>query len=917
MDDRLASIPFARTEFLTRFSSRHRAQIAFLKERLQGAASYDRIAGYFRSSIFELIHEEVSAIGKVRIICNSDLDPRDVAVGRAAEDVVQRSLLEKWNSEDDPVASFRDRSRYARLYELLKAGNVEIKVVSRDDAPFLHGKAGVVRYPDGTSTSFMGSINETAQGWVHSYELVWEDKSPDGTMWVQAEFDELWKIGRRLPDAVVEEIGRTARKVQVNLGSVSQDKVGQSALVESPLYRRGEELMPWQRAFVTLFNDHRARYGKTRLLLADEVGVGKTLSMATAALVSALLGDGPVLILCPATLGIQWQTELLDKLNVPTGLWLSSKKMWRDPHGHLIRTRGAEDITRCPYRIGIVSTGLIVQDTKEVEFLLRKQYGMVILDEAHKARKQRSFGKDPAAGNLLKFMMAIAERARHVILGTATPIQTEVDELWDLLEVLNRSATHVLGRELSTWRRPDQVRDILTGNIAVEEESEAWNLLRNPLPPRSDAPLFDSIYQDLGYDEPVRDFTDQSHTDLDQFTRDDLLDSLRGTIRGLKFFQYHNPISRHVVLRRRKALEDAGLMKRIGVEMWPNSRDPNLQFFEGQAVKTSGDFDLAYEAVEKFTSALGQRVKSAGFMKNLLRQRICSSVASGLSTCRKLIASRQLDDDEIIEDELDELLAEYPEMAGVFSQEVRYLEEVIFHLEKNPSDPKLDTCIYFLAEKGWLEDGCIIFSQYYDTAHWVAENLSHRFPDETVAVYGGAGRSGVFLNGQWRSVDREDIKKAVRDYAVRLVVATDAAAEGLNLQTLASLINIDLPWNPSRLEQRIGRIKRYGQKRDTVNMANLVYQNTVDEKVYGKLSERMRNRYDLLGSLPDVIEDEWIDDIEALEEGLKDFTNRKKITADVFELRYGNFLQDDGSSWQLCEQVLDKDEAMKVLSSGW
>lgn len=916
MDEMQSIIPFARTDFITRFSSRHRTQVAFLKDRLQGAASYDRIAGYFRSSIFELIHEEVSAIGKVRIICNSDLDPRDIAVGKAAEDVVQRTMLEKWNSEDDPVASLRNRSRFARLYELLKAGNVEIKVVSRDDAPFLHGKAGVVRYPDGTSTSFMGSINETAQGWMHSYELVWEDRSPDGTNWVQAEFDELWKIGRRLPEAVVEEIGRTARKVQVRLEAVPADKIGQSALVESPLYRRGEELMPWQRAFVTLFQDHRALYGKARLLLADEVGVGKTLSMATAALVSALQGDGPVLILCPATLGIQWQTELLDKLNVPTALWLSSKKMWRDPQGHLIRTRGAEDITSCPYRIGIVSTGLIVQDTKEVEHLLRKSYGMVILDEAHKARKQRALGKDPVAGNLLKFMMAVADRARHIILGTATPIQTEVDELWDLLEVLNRSATHVLGREMSTWRKPDQVRDILTGNIAIEDEAEAWNLLRNPLPPRADAPLFDNIYQDLGFDGAVKDFTDRSYTDLDQFTRDDLLDNLRGTIKELKFFQYHNPLSRHVVLRRRKTLEDAGLMKRIGVDMWPNPQDPNVRLFEGQAVKTSGDFDLAYEAVEKFTSALGQRVKGAGFMKNLLRQRICSSVASGLSTCRKLIEKRQLDDD-IVEDEMDELLAEDPDLASVFADEVKYLQEVIFHLERNPSDPKLDTCIYFLAEKGWLEDGCIIFSQYYDTAHWVAEKLSLHFPDETVAVYGGAGRSGVFLNGQWRSIDREDIKKAVREYSIRLVIATDAAAEGLNLQTLASLINIDLPWNPSRLEQRIGRIKRYGQKRDTVNMANLVYQNTVDEKVYSKLSSRMQDRYDLLGSLPDVINDDWIDEIEAMEEGLKNFTRKKKSTADVFELRYGNFLQDDGSSWQMCEQVLDKDEAMKVLSSGW
>jgi hypothetical protein len=249
--------------------------------------------------------------------------------------------------------------------------------------------------------------------------------------------------------------------------------------------------------------------------------------------------------------------------------------------------------------------------------------------------------------------------------------------------------------------------------------------------------------------------------------------------------------------------------------------------------------------------------------------------------------------------------------------QVKYLNEVIFHLEKNDGDPKLDTCIYFLEEKGWLEDGCIIFSQYYDTAHWVAEKLSHHFPGETVAVYGGAGRSGIFLDGEWRTAKRENIKDAVREYKIRLVVATDAAAEGLNLQTLTSLINVDLPWNPSRLEQRIGRIKRYGQKRDRVNMANLVYQNTVDEKVYDKLSSRMKDRYDLLGSLPDVIDDEWIDNVEAFEEGLREFTRKKKNTADVFELRYGNFLQDDGSSWQLCEKVLDRDETEKILSTGW
>lgn len=67
--------------------------------------------------------------------------------------------------------------------------------------------------------------------------------------------------------------------------------------------------------------------------MADEVGVGKTLSMATSALVSALLDDGPVLILAPSTLTIQWQIEMMDKLGVPAAVWSSQKKVWLGVEG--------------------------------------------------------------------------------------------------------------------------------------------------------------------------------------------------------------------------------------------------------------------------------------------------------------------------------------------------------------------------------------------------------------------------------------------------------------------------------------------------------------------------------------------------------------------------------------------------------
>src|SRR5579864_5393698 len=158
--------------------------------------------------------------------------------------------------------------------------------------------------------------------------------------------------------------------------------------------------------------------------------------------------------------------------------------------------------------------------------------------------------------------------------------------------------------------------------------------------------------------------------------------------------------------------------------------------------------------------------------------------------------------------------------------------------------------------KTWLEHGCIVFSQYYDTVRWIASELAGVLPDESIAVYSGASKSGMFRGDSFASVERESIKKAVKNRNIRLVIATDAACEGLNLQTLGTLINVDLPWNPSRLEQRLGRIKRFGQARKTVDMLNLVYHDTQDEKVYRVLSRRMKDRYDIFGGLPDTIEDD-------------------------------------------------------------
>src|SRR6266566_7068401 len=124
---------------IRRFSSRRqRLDHAFLSDRLKGATSYKRIAGYFRSSIFELVGEEIAAIPNVQIVCNSELDAADIAISKH---VRETALKERWNEAPSEVDALLHRDRYRRLHVLLTSGRVEIRVVPKDRV-FIRGKAG-------------------------------------------------------------------------------------------------------------------------------------------------------------------------------------------------------------------------------------------------------------------------------------------------------------------------------------------------------------------------------------------------------------------------------------------------------------------------------------------------------------------------------------------------------------------------------------------------------------------------------------------------------------------------------------------------------------------------------------------------------------------------------------------------------
>lgn len=719
-------------------------------------------------------------------------------------------------------------------------------------------------------------------------------------------------------------MGRLAKRREVEIVSFRDDPaaIAPAAIAETPIYRDGESLQPWQRAFVSEFMRHRDVYGRARILLADEVGVGKTLSLAASAMISVLLGDGPVLILVPSTLLEQWQIELLDRLAMPVARWHSTRKCWIDPAGRMIKSGGAPDVARCPYAIGLVSTGLIVQGVDrhgepkpgtEAEHLLRRRYGMVVLDEAHKARGTEAVGSDERTpNNLLKFATRIAGQTKHVLLSTATPIQTSENDLWDLMQVLNVDVGFVLGNAFSEWQRIDRVLPLLKGEKRVEDLREGWQLLTNPLPPTGQDDLLADIRGTLELSD--RDWaTNKLPVDTGNHVVTVKAEmELTSVKEGLGYFQRDNPLLRHVVLRKRRDLERLGLIPALPVDIHPSADNAGpAHLFDGLSLYTSAAFATAYEAVNAFTKAYAKRDKPAGFMKTLLLQRLCSSQAAAMATARALMGEEELDDET--QEELEGAAFD------ARADERRHLRTIIDALSGG-SDPKLRAVEYFLDEhrtssRSWRELGCIVFSQYYETASWMAASLSRNRPQQVVALYAGTGKSRLLVGGTATTVERSQIKRLVAEREISLVVATDAACEGLNLQTLGTLVNIDLPWNPARLEQRIGRIKRFGQSRARVDMANLTYAGTIDETVYRVLSERLRKSNDILGTLPETIDADWIEDIENLEERLRAYsTPRKRF--DPFEARYADKLLDD-DDWSTASEVLARVDVEALLSAAW
>ncbi len=197
--------------------------------------------------------------------------------------------------------------------------------------------------------------------------------------------------------------------------------------------------------------------------------------------------------------------------------------------------------------------------------------------------------------------------------------------------------------------------------------------------------------------------------------------------------------------------------------------------------------------------------------------------------------------------------------AGELSRQALVLEEdsairgLLKEIAKLGADSKaraLEKLLLQAREAGY--ESAIVFTQYQDTLDYLKDYLAERF-EVPVGCFSGLGGQRRDHSGSWVSCSKEQIKRSFREGAIGILVCTDAAGEGLNLQTCGALINYDLPWNPMKVEQRIGRIDRIGQTHGTVRIVNLGYTNTVETDVYFALRERIGMFTGVVGKLQPIL----------------------------------------------------------------
>ncbi len=619
-------------------------------------------------------------------------------------------------------------------------------------------------------------------------------------------------------------------------------------------------------------------------LFCDEVGLGKTIEAGLA--LRQLVISGRVrraLLLVPKGLLRQWQEELHEKTALDVPRFTAGKLL--DVFDREVAEVGASGNPWNSTPLLLASSQLAKRRDRRAQLLAADPWDLLLVDEAHHARRRGSrrgtdgrFSGRP--NRLLELLRALADRARCLYLLTATPMQVHPVEVWDLLKLLGLGGLwgsredRFLGF-FEQLRKPFAGRDwdFLLAMLAdyLEQGGELDPGFKDAAVRRLGSERWQSI------DALIKN-PEGAAGDLDHDTRA-VLDGLLRRHTPLRGFSWRATRDQLRAYRRQGLLE-AGVPDREPRNVWITLKDDERRL---------------YERIERYLSELYQRYEACrhglGFVMTVYRRRLTSSfyavrrslerrrefLGGGATAGEDLFAEQQAPELETPELEAPEQQTpelETPELeardsaaagaalSGLYrSHEAACLDEFLRDLDTLGSDSKLEQLLSDLDEIFSERDTVLVFTQYTDTMDYLRDELRRRYAGHASAGHASAGRVACYSGrggerwhgSAWASCGKESLKEAFRRRQVSILLCTEAACEGLNLQTCGVLINYDMPWNPMRVEQRIGRIDRIGQVFPEVWVRNYFYRDTVEATIYQRLGDRIRWFEEVVGTLEPIL----------------------------------------------------------------
>jgi superfamily II DNA or RNA helicase len=885
----------------------------FYLPALESAVHYDRSTGYFSASALALAARGIEGLirnsGRMRLIVGCTLNPPEIQAierGEKLRDAVERHLATVPLSPPDQKSS----DALELLAWMTAAGILEIKVAVPCDEKrrpmsadgIFHEKAGIVDDKAGNRLAFNGSINETEAGWRRNWESFnvftsW-GAEPARVEMEEANFGRIWAnqakrvITLDVPNAIKDDLLRflptddrparlreldtpekptrssepAAATAKSSVPSVDIRRLVWGFIRYAPALLNGGErvgeataaVVPWPhqvRAFQRLYDQERPK-----LLIADEVGLGKTVEAGLLLRQSWLSGRAKrILVLAPKAVLRQWQIELREKFNLNWPIYDGQRLVWYSSpakRGHDVRPVDRQSWHKEP--VVIASSHLMRRRNRSPELLEQAEpWDLIILDEAHHARRRAAGSATEGGPNaLLQLMHGLRRRTEGMVLLTATPMQVHPTEVWDLLNLLGLPPE---------WTAPAFLRFF----DAIEHPS--------PSPDTLDwlSEMFRAVerrYGQVSIDEAIRlgagsrlkarkilgALRDQASIPRRQ------LETPERRL-AIKIMRTHTPIARLVSRHTRELLRRYFKAGKLSTPI--ADRRVEDRFIDMSSMERA-----LYAAVEDYIATTynqaSEKERSAvGFVMTIYRRRLASSFrALGKTLEAHLAAVTQGErqqtlmatDEDVPDDEAGDEVIDADELTAI-EREALALEErsdiesLLNEIRRLPPDTKVERLKVLIGE---LRDAgyeqAMVFTQYTDTMDFVREELG-RIPGARLMCFSGRGGEVRDVDGSWRVISRDDAKRRFRDGQADLLLCTDAAAEGLNFQFCGALVNYDMPWNPMRVEQRIGRIDRLGQKYANIRIVNLHYADTIEADVYAALRQRIGLFENVVGRLQPIL----------------------------------------------------------------